>query len=290
MIKLFAFDLDGTLLKENQEIDCETLEFIKNLDDIRYIIVTGRNLALVEGIISKYELDCDLILNNGHEFYSKDKKEHKAYPFSDTKIKNVIRILLEQDFHLSIHSANGNKYIFMSQEDYYNKHIEMSAKVRNTDIDKLLSSPLFSREAYLKNTVVLNSIDELDGLNILKVDAKKVDKESNKIVLEKLKALENISLSSSYEAYIEVCDSTMDKGKLLLEVADEYGIKPHEIASFGDSDNDMELLKAVPHSFAMGNGKEELKKIAKFITNSNDEQGVLNGMKFILEKENSINV
>ena len=288
MIKLFAFDLDGTLLQNNQEIDRETVEMLKSQEDIRYILATGRGYALVEDIVKTYDLNCDLILNNGHEFLSHDKTVHFTYSFANDKIKRICEILTKYDFHISLQSGNGNKYTFTELEKYYEQHLEMSSKVRNRDISSLLTSPLFARESYLKNTVLLKSIEELDDLCILKIDAKNLDKEINSKALEELKAIDNIAITTSFESYIEICDNSMDKGKLLLQVANNYGISADEIAVFGDSDNDIELLQAVPHSFAMGNGKEELKKHAAHITDTNDNQGVLKGMIKILEAENYV--
>ncbi len=288
MIKLFAFDLDGTLLQKDQQIDKETLEMIKSQKDIKYILATGRSYALVEDIVKTYELDCDLILNNGHEFMSNDKTVHFTYSFDNNKIKRICEILIKYDFHISLQSGNGNKYTFTELEKYYEQHLEMSSKVRNRDISSLLTSPLFARTSYLKNTVVLKSIEELDDLCILKIDAKNLDKEMNMKVLEELKDIENIAITTSFESYIEICDNFMDKGKLLLQIARNYDISADEIAVFGDSDNDIELIQAVPHSFAMGNGKEELKKHAAHITDTNDNQGVLKGIIKILEAENYV--
>ncbi len=288
MIKLFAFDLDGTLLTEDHQIDKETLKEIKSHDNIKYIIATGRNYALVEDIVDTYDLDCDLILNNGHEFLSKDKKEHITYAFSDEKLKQICEILIKYNFHSSLTSANGNKYTFTELEEYYSEHLRMSSVVRKKDISELITSTLFTREAYLKNTVTLNTIEEVKSLEILKIDAKNLDKEANEKAMQELRKIEEISLSTSYEAYVEICDSRMNKGKLLLQVAEKYGIEADEIAAFGDSDNDIELLSVVPHSFAMANGKDALKKSAKYITDSNDNQGVLKGIKKILKEQGNV--
>ncbi len=288
MIKLLAFDLDGTLLTEDHRIDEETLKEIKKHDKIKYIIATGRNYALVEDIIDTYELDCDLILNNGHEFLSKDKEEHITYAFSDDKLRRICKILIKYNFHSSLTSANGNKYTFTEIEEYYNEHLRMSSVVRKKDISELITSTLFTREAYLKNTITLSGIEELDSLEILKIDAKNLDKEANEKAMQELAEIGGISLSTSYEAYVEICDSRMNKGKLLLQIADKYGIEADEIAAFGDSDNDIELLNVVPHSFAMKNGKDALKKVARYITDTNDNQGVLKGIRKILKEQGNV--
>jgi hydroxymethylpyrimidine pyrophosphatase-like HAD family hydrolase len=44
--------------------------------------------------------------------------------------------------------------------------------------------------------------------------------------------------------------------------------------AFGDSPNDEAMLRASGYPVAMANGKESIRSIARFITDSNDENGV----------------
>ena len=48
--------------------------------------------------------------------------------------------------------------------------------------------------------------------------------------------------------------------------------------SFGDSGNNKEMLKISKYSYAMGNAKDEIKKVAKYVTDSNNKDGVLNAI------------
>ena len=53
----------------------------------------------------------------------------------------------------------------------------------------------------------------------------------------------------------------------------------------GDSGNDIELLQSVGTAVAMGNAIEEVKKVAAFITLSNEENGIAFAIdRFILNK------
>lgn len=281
-----AFDLDGTLLKKNQEIDGETLAFMKSLTDISYMLVTGRCFSLVEGILEQYQLDCDLILNSGHELREKNNRE--IFPFGKESGLKWTKKFLESGFHLSIHGGDGMKYIFSDLESYYQQHLEMSAQVRKKDISHLKKYPLFSREGYLKDTVVLECASQLEEIDILKLDARHMDGQIYEKMLRDVQEDQSLDYSAYWSAYVDICDNSMNKGKLLLDYAEKRGISPHEIAVFGDSDNDIQMLELIPHSFAMGNGKESVKKSARYVTDSHEEQGVLTGMRKILEQENNI--
>lgn len=63
-----------------------------------------------------------------------------------------------------------------------------------------------------------------------------------------------------------------------IEFLKDYWQLNGEIMSFGDSGNDQEMLKISKYSYAMGNAKDEIKKVAKYVTDSNNKDGVLNAI------------
>ncbi|MDR1219408.1 MAG: HAD family hydrolase [Treponema sp.] len=56
--------------------------------------------------------------------------------------------------------------------------------------------------------------------------------------------------------------------------AKNENIELSEIAAFGDDYIDIEMIKKCGTGVAMGNGMKELKEIAKYICESNNESGV----------------
>ena len=47
-----------------------------------------------------------------------------------------------------------------------------------------------------------------------------------------------------------------------------------EVMAFGDGGNDLEMIAEAGYGIAMANGEQEVKQKAKFVTLSNDEDGV----------------
>ena len=58
---------------------------------------------------------------------------------------------------------------------------------------------------------------------------------------------------------------------LLLE---RIGIGREELIAFGDNYNDMTMIGYAGFGVVMGNGEAEIKKIANYVCESNDEDGV----------------
>ncbi|EJD6081469.1 HAD hydrolase family protein, partial [Providencia rettgeri] len=54
----------------------------------------------------------------------------------------------------------------------------------------------------------------------------------------------------------------------------KLGITPDKVMSIGDQNNDIQMLQYASVSVAMANALEPIQKMAKFVTNTNDEDGV----------------
>lgn len=285
MVKMYAFDLDGTLLKSDQTIDQTTVELLHKMqkDGKKLVIATGRAKGIMEDIISEYKLDFDLLLNNGHETIVKGR-DTKYVPFDWDVLERVLTILKKYDMHLTACAAEEQKYSFCDRDAYYDRHIEMSKAIRGGVIEDM-SLPLFRKESYTKNFQHAPDVDDYKDVKMLKIDAKTLDKEVKEKCLEELKVIPGLMLSSSYEAYIEIIQGNTDKGKALVELAESYGIDPADVAAFGDAHNDIEMLSAVGHSCAMGNAFDEVKEVARYVTDTNNNQGVYKQLLQLLEIE-----
>ena len=62
--------------------------------------------------------------------------------------------------------------------------------------------------------------------------------------------------------------------ELLLYLGKKLGIAPEEMMVFGDSGNDLDMIKMAGIGVAMANAEPEVLKAADFVTKSNNENGV----------------
>ncbi|MNI94707.1 Sugar phosphatase YidA [compost metagenome] len=73
------------------------------------------------------------------------------------------------------------------------------------------------------------------------------------------------------------------KGETVKKLQEMLGVTYEETMSFGDGENDVELMAIAKYSFAVSNACENTKKAANFITKSNEENGVLLTIQKILD-------
>ena len=73
------------------------------------------------------------------------------------------------------------------------------------------------------------------------------------------------------QGIIEINPAGISKATGIRKVCEMLDIPHENTFAFGDSANDLEMLAYVAHSIAMGNGTEEVKNTAEYVTRSVDE-------------------
>lgn len=66
----------------------------------------------------------------------------------------------------------------------------------------------------------------------------------------------------------------INKGNALADFAKANVLDLNQTLVFGDAENDLSMFAKAKYSVAMNQAKKEIKSKAKFITNSNNEDGV----------------
>ncbi len=83
-------------------------------------------------------------------------------------------------------------------------------------------------------------------------------------------------------ACVQVVAKDATKGNGINIIIHKHGIRPEEVAVFGDDTSDIAMFGIFGYSIAMGNAREEVKKAATHVTLSNNDDGVAYALKEIL--------
>ena len=73
------------------------------------------------------------------------------------------------------------------------------------------------------------------------------------------------------------------KASGLKRLVERWGISPEQCAAFGDGGNDMEMLSYCGYGYAMENAPENVKRAAKFVCPSNEEDGLLAALEQLFD-------
>ena len=93
----------------------------------------------------------------------------------------------------------------------------------------------------------------------------------------------DIAIASSFISNLEITDVKAQKGPVLKKYIESLGYNMDEVMVFGDSLNDLSMLSMdFGATVAMENAVPEVKRAAKYITKSNDENGVAYAIRELL--------
>ena len=111
------------------------------------------------------------------------------------------------------------------------------------------------------------------------------DTEVLREIEQKLQKNERLAVASSYVNNLEITDARAQKGPVLKNYIESLGYTMEEVMAFGDSMNDYSMLSMdFGATVAMGNSEPEIIKAAKYMTKSNEEDGVAYAIEEMLRR------
>ncbi len=271
-IKLIALDLDGTTLNSIGLLTQITREAIENVieKNLYVVIATGRTFSALPEEIFQIKGIHYLVTSNGARVFDiKEARTIYSNLIGEKEIEIVVKLLRQYDFMIEA---------FISGEAYVDKKIydnieTVGLKKKHSDYVLKTRKPVTN----LFEFILLNK-GNVENININ--FGNQEDKKKMAIVLDRLK---NVTITSSFDHNIEIGGETTSKADAIRQISQRLGIEEKNVMAFGDSPNDGAMLQAAGLSIAMGNSKDQIKEIAKFITHSNDEDGVAFALnKFLL--------
>jgi len=88
----------------------------------------------------------------------------------------------------------------------------------------------------------------------------------------------------SQDYYLDITPPGQNKGTFVQSMAQRFGVSTDEVATIGDMHNDVAMFEVSGLSFAMGNANDDVKKHAKRVTATNEEDGFAKAMDVILSE------
>ncbi|MBE6149473.1 MAG: HAD family phosphatase [Firmicutes bacterium] len=261
-MKLIAIDLDGTLLTDDKKITEETKDYLMSLKKMGYIIViaTGRNLKSAYFVTDGAPFAHCIISSSGASVFDNlNKKLLKEEALPLDKVCDISKLY------------NDNiKYIEFNDMEFHNifgKDIKESEVVNEVvDMDEFLKD---------KNDILQLAIAFNDD---------EIATKTNDYIKNNIDGLNPYTARCTYSEhlYIEVLKEGVSKYSAISYLARLCGISNDNIIAIGDSENDLTMVKNSGVGVAMKNAVSELKQVAKYVTKSNNDNGVIEFLKLYL--------
>jgi Cof subfamily protein (haloacid dehalogenase superfamily) len=258
-IKLVVSDMDGTLLNSKGEVSQQFFTLFKELKkrNIHFCAASGRQHNSIVDKLSTIKNDIYVIAENGG-IAKKGDEIFLSNFLKPEKVLKLIPILREIEGANMVLCCNDAAFIESKEERFiglFQEYYQSFEVVENLmEIPK--TTPVFKIAIYHFNS-------------------------SEEFIYPIIKDLNNeVLLKVSGKNWLDISDKKANKGNALREVQKLLNITKEETMVFGDYHNDIEMMQEADFSFAMKNAHSDIKKLANYSTESNDDFGV----ERILEK------
>ncbi|GIW49282.1 MAG: haloacid dehalogenase [Caloramator sp.] len=274
--KLIAMDMDGTLLNSQKQVTEYTKKVLKRASEkgIKLVICTGRIFTSAKSYARIIGTKAPIIASNGAYIREKDRNEviYEKYIKKETLL-DIIKVTREWGFYPHIYTTDTiySEKLIHSSLNYskWNETVPEDERINIQIVDSLEDIVEKEGENFLK-VVVMALEDEVEKLQELK-----------KYIKENM----DVSIFSSYMNNFEIMDKEVSKGNALKRLAEFFDIDREAIVCFGDNENDKTMFEFAGFPIAMGNAEEEIKKIAAYVTDTNDNDGVAKAIEELILRE-----
>lgn len=270
-IKLICSDIDGTLVPDGtSKINKEIFDVILALKEkgIMFAAASGRQYESIRNLFKTISNDIIFISENGNLVMCRGEVMAKTEIMKEdvSVIKKMIDEIKDCQLILS-----GAKTTYIRKGD--------------TDLYKLLN------EGYHYNTTLVDDFDDSIDDTIIKMSLFQKDGRAEEVAGEDFMNYWNthprITAVCAGKEWIDLFDKNGNKGNAIEQIQKIMGIKTSETMAFGDNLNDIEMLRHAKYSYAVGNAREEVKKEANYIADTNVNDGVLKELKKLLDELHS---
>ncbi|WP_010677954.1 Cof-type HAD-IIB family hydrolase [Bacillus timonensis] len=251
---LIFFDIDGTLLNHKKQLPASTKDAIFTLKNQGHevAIATGRAPFMFEdlreelGIGTFVSYNGQYVVLNGEEIYTNPLNEEALIQLTEKAL------------------ANNHPIVYMDHEDMKANVPEHEFITESIATLKIKSFPTYDPKYYEGRKLFQSLLFVQEG------EEGQYEKE--------FKAFDFVRW---HPVSVDVLPSGGSKAKGIEKLVNQLGIPTERIYAFGDGLNDIEMLTTVQNSVAMGNALDEVKEVAKYVTKSVEEDGILHGLKMV---------
>ena len=267
--KLIALDIDGTLTNSQKEITPRTRYALMEAQkqDKKIILASGRHTVGIMPIAKDLMLDrfggFIMAFNGGRIINCETGETMVSKLFPLEYLPDIVNVL--KDSNITINTYDDRRIISDNKVNDYTYVERDIIKAEMVVVDDFISSVRFD----INKILLAGEPDELDKYQ--------------KILADRYDGLLDVYKSAPY--FLEIMPFGVTKGSMLPLLLDKLKIKREELAAFGDNYNDITMIGYAGFGVAMGNAETDVKKIADYICESNDNDGIANTLdKFVLKQ------
>lgn len=267
MIRLFACDLDGTLLNQRHETDEIILSAIDQTieNGCYFAVATGRHMHYKQREEMGFaEREVYTVGMNGAVILNPQGSILFEQPIDPNIILRLIWTFPQIDFEFV---GIDHTYMQCSQKDYVSKFQQRSIWGKVTS--------RFKVEQFVEDCCFDITVEELLQRKIYKINFRISDPVLKKQMLDFIESHRDYLTNAPYDSdMFELTEHSVNKGEAVAFLAHYLKVSEEDTAVYGDGGNDIEMLARFKHSYAPETAILSAKEAADQIIGSGEEHAV----------------
>ncbi|HJC51419.1 MAG TPA: Cof-type HAD-IIB family hydrolase [Candidatus Anaerostipes avistercoris] len=255
MSKIVFFDIDGTLFYSGIGIPHSAKEALKQLfaNGHKAVMCTGRSRGMIPE--SYFHMGFHGMILGAGAYVEYEGKVLRDDLMSGQEVRKVIDWGRKQEIGIILEGKNDGYYDADNHQTYY------TDMVRRTERDC---------------EVKLKSLSEAEAVQ--KWTYHHLDPE-RKYEIEDILKGKYIGTFHEPANSVEFLPKGIQKAKGIEWILEHTGLSWEDTYAFGDSANDIDMIRYVHYGTAMGNAVPELKEAADYVTERADRDGIALGLE-----------
>lgn len=270
-IKLIASDLDGTIIDRNNKVSKNNFEAIKKIQkkNINFTVCTGKSYSVSKDICKQLRAEFGIFGNGTQILNLKTGKEIYKKTLSKSDLLFVSTIAKRYGFHIHLYTNNEiitEKLEFMDLRNFVLNQ-KSSTKLEFKIIKDIISYiNKFSPEVF---SIVISSekASLISFKNIISINSN-----INSAYINKRGIYKDLIIDKDYE-YLCISPAGVNKHEALKHLCDYLKITNQDVLAIGDNINDLEMVENAGIGVAVNGSYDDLKQVAKYVTNSTVTEG-----------------
>jgi len=279
-IRIIALDLDGTLLDSQKRLSDTNRDALAAAADKGALVVptTGRFFGMMPPAVRDLPFVRYAITINGAQVY--DRATDTALVREEIPLATALAVLETLDRYDVIYDCYRRNWGWMTAA-LQEKAPDYATNEHYLRMVREFRRPVPELKAHLRETAAEGDVQKI--MLFSRNDGSAAAADCLGRIFEEMAArFPEIKVTSSTGNNIELNIGTAHKGNALRRFAEHLGLTLDNCMAFGDGMNDFTMVEAAGLGVAMANAEPEVKRVAKYVTTSNDEDGVAAALREFL--------
>ncbi|MFS0778489.1 Cof-type HAD-IIB family hydrolase [Neobacillus sp. 3P2-tot-E-2] len=251
---IIFFDIDGTLLTHDKELPQSTKESIFKLKELGHeiAIATGRAPFMFKDL--RKELDINTFVSYNGQYVVLRGEVLYTNPLKISSLEKLTAAALQ----------NNHPVVFMDHEDMKANVPEHAYIKESIDTLKINVFPTHDPHYYKGRELFQTLLFCPEG----------EEKQYEQVYSD-------FDFVRWHPVSVDILPSGGSKAKGIEKIVEALDIPKERQYAFGDGLNDIQMLSIITNSVAMGNAEESVKAVAKYVTKSVEDNGILHGLQMV---------